>query len=82
MCDLPEIRVIIKSLVRTGAKGCIKLYELEKWYHQQEGGEKLANVSSRFGFKDTADMIRSWPEFEVYGQGLSTTVQAKDQFTK
>lgn len=51
--------------------------ELEKFYKQQEGHE-LKSVSLRTGFSSIRAMIQDWPEFSVYGDALSATVQVNE----
>lgn len=74
---MEEIRVIIKSLVRTSQHGNMKLQELKTLYRQQEG-EELISVIGKFGFASIENMLRSWEEFEVYGCSLGTTVKCND----
>lgn len=72
-----ELRVILKSLLRTAKHGTMKLEELKTCFRLQEGHE-LILATGKLGFSKIEEMIKTWEEFEVYGHSLSTTVQCND----
>jgi hypothetical protein len=55
----------------------MKLAELERDFNQQEG-INLTKEANKLGFQSTEELLRSFPELEIYNQGFAMTVKCKD----
>lgn len=69
----------MKTIVKCCAQekgGFIRIVQLEAEFNRNVGG-CLKSEASRLQFPSVAAMIKSWPDFEVSGIGLATTVQVK-----
>lgn len=69
-----ELKLVLKCLVRGSAFARMRLPELTKQYEKQEG-ERLYVVAGRYGYENVSELINSFPEFKVTGNGLQTIVQ-------
>jgi hypothetical protein len=74
---MENLCVIIKSLLRTTQHSSMKLIELEKDFYQQEGID-LTREAKKFGFLSTEELLRSFSELEIFGQGFAMSVRCKE----
>lgn len=72
--NLSELKLTVKLLVLHCPNGTTLLSELKKLYKKEEGRE-LEIVVGKFGFGTVSEMIKSWPEFSVSGDGANLKVK-------
>jgi hypothetical protein len=71
-----RVKTIVLCIARTELKGAINLTHLEKRFRDIEG-RYLRDIALKLGFYRASELISSWDEFTVSGNGLATVVQAK-----
>ena len=69
-----ELKVTLKCILRGSATGQMQMTELTKEFEKHET-EKLDFAAKRYGYENVYSMLRSWPEFKIFENGMNTSVK-------